>query len=54
MVQGKQILHETYSPNSNGQIEYNCINYVSGENYPVREIKKRTFYRKYMTKCQQN
>ncbi len=44
MVQGKQIVYETYSPNSNGQIEYDCINYVSGENYPVREIKKGKFY----------
>ena len=44
MVDGKQIVHETYSKTSNEQIDYNYINYVSGGNYPVREIRKGKFY----------
>lgn len=44
MIQGKQIVHETYIQNSNGQIDYNYINYVSGGKYPVREIRKGKFY----------
>ena len=40
MVQGKQIVYETYGLIINGEAEYSCINYVSGGDYPVREIKK--------------
>lgn len=44
MVQGNSIIHETYAKNTNSQIDYNYINYVSGGNYPVREIRKGKFY----------
>ena len=44
MVQGNQIIYETYSQKSNGQIDYNFVNYVSGGNYPVLEERKGIFY----------
>ena len=44
MVQGNQIVHETYNQNESGQIDYNYINYVSGGKYPVIEIRKGKFY----------
>ena len=44
MVDGSQIVHETYTKNSSGQIEYNYINYVSGGKYPVLEERKGKFY----------
>lgn len=44
MVEGNQIIHETYASNSGGQIDYDYINYVSGGNYPVLEIRKGKFY----------
>lgn len=44
MVEGSLIIHETYTKNSSGQIDYDYINYVSGGNYPVREIRKGKFY----------
>ena len=44
MVQGKQIVYEEYSQNLSGQIDYEYINYVSGGNYPVREVRKGKFF----------
>ena len=44
MVDASQIVHETYTQNSSGQIEYNYINYVSGGKYPVLEERKGKFY----------
>ena len=49
MVDGSKIVHETYTKNSNGQIDYDYINYVSGGNYPVREIRKGKFYLNLLT-----
>ncbi|MEE0060912.1 MAG: hypothetical protein UE295_08800 [Acutalibacteraceae bacterium] len=43
MVQGSQIVYETYSYNSDNQVDYSCIHYVSGGNYPVREQRKGIF-----------
>ena len=44
MVQDKQIVYEEYSQNLSGQIDYEYINYVSGGNYPVREVRKGKFF----------
>ena len=43
MVDGNQIVHETYTQNSSGQLDYNYINYVSGGKYPVLAIRKGKF-----------
>lgn len=43
MVEGKQIVYEAYSYKSNKEIDYSYINYVSGGNYPVREVRKGKF-----------
>ena len=43
MVIGSQIVYELYSYKSNNEIEYSCINYVSGGSHPIREEKQGTF-----------
>lgn len=43
MVDGSQIVYETYSYKPNHNIDYTLINYVTGGNYPVREVRKGVF-----------
>ena len=44
MVNGSLIIHETYTKNSSGEIDYNYINYVSDGKYPVLEERTGRFY----------
>ena len=44
MVEGNQIVYESYSKKSETQIDYKFINYVSGGKYPVLEVRKGNFY----------
>ncbi len=43
MVESSQIVYEAYSYKSDNQIDYSCVNYVSGGNYPIREQRKGVF-----------
>lgn len=43
MVNGNQIIHETYSENKDGETDYSFINYVSGGKHPVLEERSGRF-----------
>ncbi len=43
MVDGKQIVHETYTYVSSEEVNYSYINYVLDGNYPIREKRKGKF-----------